>query len=671
MIIVDTAIARHVAAGKPPIRVGMIGAGFMASGVVLQTGGPYRESIRIAAIAARTPSKAVAAYEAAGFEDPAMVDSAQGLARAIEAGRPAVTEDAMLVATSPHIDVLLDVTGAVEDAIAPVLAAIEHGKHVLLMNPELDGTLGPLFKHKADKAGVVFTDVDGDQPGVIGNLHRFVKGLGVRPVLLGNIKGLQDPYRNPTTQKGFAKRWGQNPYLVTSFADGTKVSFEMTVAANASGMTVAKRGMHGYTFEPGTPITQAAKRYDPEEILAGPGIVDYVVGCEPGPGVWALGTIEHPRQRHYLNLYKLGEGPLYCFHTPYHLCHFEVPVTIARAALLQDAAITPLGAPCARRAGDGQARPEGGRGDRRARRLHRLRRGGDRGDHRPRRAAADRRRGRLQAPARHPQGRGADLRRRGDPRRPAGRQAPRRAGRALRPEEQPRPEATAARAGCAPASGGGRHAGERQRLLGDGERGGEARALDAEEIDEARDAVRLGPRSGSRWPGRPRGELRADAGIVGGERPVGELRPVAPDRRVEAVAPARVKAVVDPLDPLGVRPEAPAPGEVERQVRPEPVALGHRVDEVREGHPGREPEVVALAVEDPARPGRAEPLDPRRHLAREEAAGVDEEVAAERHPLAPLSASRRSPPAVREPGAPRGSGSRAPPRPPASSSSPW
>ena len=210
MIIVDTAIARHVAAGKPPIRVGMIGAGFMASGVALQIGGPYRDSIRLAAIAARTPQKAVAAYEAAGFEDPALVDSAPALARAVESGRPAVTEDPMLVATSPHVDVLLDVTGAVEDAIAPVLAALEHGKHVLLMNPELDGTLGPLLKHKADKAGVVFTDVDGDQPGVIGNLYRFIKGLGVRPVLLGNIKGLQDPYRNPTTQEGFARRWGQN-----------------------------------------------------------------------------------------------------------------------------------------------------------------------------------------------------------------------------------------------------------------------------------------------------------------------------------------------------------------------------------------------------------------------------------------------------------------------------
>ena len=345
MIIVDTALERHIAAGNPPIRVGMIGAGFMASGVVLQTGGPFRDKIRIVAIANRTPSKAIDAYDAAGFPGAVVVDSAPALAKAIEAGIPAVTEDPMLVATSPHVDVVLEVTGAVDDALAPVLAGIEHGKHMLLMNPELDGTLGPLLKVKADRQGVVFTDVDGDQPGVLGNLHRFVKGIGLRPVLLGNIKGLQDPYRNPTTQEGFAKQWGQKPHMVTSFADGTKVSFEMTVAANATGMTVAKRGMHGYTFDPGTPIMEAAKKYDADEILAGPGIVDYVVGCAPGPGVWALGTIENPRQRHYLNLYKLGEGPLYCFHTPYHLCHFEVPTTIARAALLNDAAITPLGAP--------------------------------------------------------------------------------------------------------------------------------------------------------------------------------------------------------------------------------------------------------------------------------------------------------------------------------------
>jgi len=345
VILVDTALAKRAADGLPPIRVGMIGAGFMASGVLLQIGSVHRDTIRVVAVANRTVAKAVQAYADAGEPDAAVCDSAARLAGAIEAGRAAVTEDPMLVATSPQVDVLLEVTGAVEEAIAPVVAAIEHGKHVLLMNPELDGTLGPLLKAKADRMGVVFTDVDGDQPGVEMNLFRFVKGLGVRPVLCGNIKGLQDPYRTPTTQAAFAARWGQKPAMVTSFADGTKVSFEQAVVANATGMTVARRGMMGYTVEPGTSVAEAAKLWDPEALLQGPGIVDYVVGASPGPGVFVLGTIENPRQRHYLDLYKLGQGPIYCFHTPYHLCHFEVPTTIARAALFGDAAIAPRGAP--------------------------------------------------------------------------------------------------------------------------------------------------------------------------------------------------------------------------------------------------------------------------------------------------------------------------------------
>jgi predicted homoserine dehydrogenase-like protein len=79
--------------------------------------------------------------------------------------------------------------------------------------------------------------------------------------------------------------------------------------------------------------------------LKGSGFVDYVVGAAPGPGVFVLGVHDHPAQQHYLNLYKLGSGPLYCFYTPYHLCHFEVPNTVARAVLFADAAIQPIGGP--------------------------------------------------------------------------------------------------------------------------------------------------------------------------------------------------------------------------------------------------------------------------------------------------------------------------------------
>jgi predicted homoserine dehydrogenase-like protein len=215
-----------------------------------------------------------------------------------------------------------------------------------MMNAEVDGTVGPILKVYADRAGVILTGADGDQPGVMMNLYRFVKSIGVKPVLCGNIKGLHDPYRNPTTQEGFARKWGQNPSMVTSFADGTKISFENAIVANGTGMRVAKRGMFGPTVSSGTPLEQTVNLYPLEALTEGPGIVDYVVGAVPGPGVFVLGTHEHPTMRHYLNLYKLGEGPLYCFYTPYHLCHFEVHHTIARAVLFGDATLAPIAGPC-------------------------------------------------------------------------------------------------------------------------------------------------------------------------------------------------------------------------------------------------------------------------------------------------------------------------------------
>jgi predicted homoserine dehydrogenase-like protein len=219
------------------------------------------------------------------------------------------------------------------------------------MNAELDGTVGPILKVKADRAGVVYTFSDGDQPGVQMNLYRFVAGLGLKPVLCGNIKGLHDPYRNPTTQEGFAKKWGQKPAMVASFADGTKISFEQAVVANGTGMRVAKRGMIGPDFsggDPNAPLTQieaTVSKFLPYLDAAGPGLVDYVVGARPGPGVFVLGTTDHPVQKHYLNLYKLGTGPYYCFYTPYHLCHFEVPTSVARAVLFNDATLAPAGPP--------------------------------------------------------------------------------------------------------------------------------------------------------------------------------------------------------------------------------------------------------------------------------------------------------------------------------------
>jgi predicted homoserine dehydrogenase-like protein len=344
MFIVDRGLERLVQAGKP-IRVGMVGAGFMARGIARQML-QYTKGIELAAISNRRPEIARDAYAASGETDVMFVSSVTALDQCIDRGQRAVTDDPMLLCDCDGIDVILEVTGAVEFAAHVVMRAIGHGKHVVMMNAELDGTIGPILKRYADQAGVIITNAEGDQPGVIMNLYRWVKGLGIRPVLCGNIKGLHDPYRNPTTQEGFARRWGMKAPMVTSFADGTKVSFENAIVANATGMRVAKRGMYGPVVEPGTPIQQAVDWYPREALLDGSGIVDYCVGAMPNPGVFVLGTTEDETEIHYLSLYKMGPGPLYCFYWPYHLCHFEVPNTVARAAIFRDAAIAPLAGPC-------------------------------------------------------------------------------------------------------------------------------------------------------------------------------------------------------------------------------------------------------------------------------------------------------------------------------------
>lgn len=345
MIIVDKALEKLEKEGKP-IRVGMVGAGFMAQGVALQII-RYTKGMRLVAIANRHVDKATSAYTKAGVlaKDISDAKTLSVFDGSIKKGKFIVTDDPFLLADSKNIDVILEVTGTIEYAARVVVRAIKNKKHVILMNAELDGTIGPILKKYADENGVVYSNVDGDQPGVTLNLYRFVKGIGVRPVLCGNIKGLHDPHRNPTTQAEFAKKWGQKPHMVASFADGTKISYEQAIIANATGMHVAKRGMTGPTVKSGTHINAAISLFPENEMLKGNGIVDYIVGAEPGPGVFVIGTIDDPVQKHYLNLYKLGEGPFYLFYTPYHLCHFEVPNTIARVCIFKDAVLSPIGGP--------------------------------------------------------------------------------------------------------------------------------------------------------------------------------------------------------------------------------------------------------------------------------------------------------------------------------------
>ena len=341
MLIIDTALAARQESGQP-IKVAMVGAGFMGWGIANQIVN-YVPGMELVAVSSRSLASARKAYTEAGIHDALEVTTQAALEDAIRAGKPAVTEDAQLLCRADGIDALIEVTGTIEFAAGVVLDAITHGKDIVLMNAELDGTIGPILKTYADRAGVILSGCDGDQPGVEMNLFRYVQSIGLKPLVCGNIKGLQDPYRNPTTQAGFAQQWGQAAHMVTSFADGTKISFEQAIVANATGKNVSQRGMIGRDFR--GHIDELTQVYDADQLKAWGGIVDYVVGAQPSPGVYVIGLMEDPKQQHYLRYYKKGDGPLYSFYTPYHLCHLEVPLSVARVVLFRDVVLAPVAGP--------------------------------------------------------------------------------------------------------------------------------------------------------------------------------------------------------------------------------------------------------------------------------------------------------------------------------------
>jgi predicted homoserine dehydrogenase-like protein len=341
VILVDHALQARHAAGKP-IRVGILGAGFMTQGLTNQICNSI-PGMRVVAIYSRKPQRGRDVFAYSGQTDIVSADTQRQLDQAIATDVPVVTEDALLLARSDLVDVIVDATGSVEFGAHVSIEAFKHQKTVVLMNAEIDATIGPILQVYAKKYGGFLSACDGDEPGVQMNLLRWVRGLGLIPRVVGNIKGLQDPYRNPATQKGFAEQWGQNPAMVTSFADGSKISFEQTIVANATGFKVKSRGMSG-GMEYREDVMKIGKLYDIDEVRALGGIIDYVVGT-PLTKVYVLAEHTDPKQQKYLSLYKMGDGPLYSFFTPYHLVHFEVPNSIARAFLFRDSVAPPLAGP--------------------------------------------------------------------------------------------------------------------------------------------------------------------------------------------------------------------------------------------------------------------------------------------------------------------------------------
>src|SRR6266849_8721634 len=147
------------------IRVAVIGAGSMGRGIAAQV--DATAGMRLAIMANRTPERAVEFLHRRGMRDVVRSDDPCRLERAVADGHVGVTRDPLAAGAVRAIDVVVEATGTVAPAARTVLSAFAHRKHVVVMNAELDATIGAALRARARRRGVVYGYADGDQPGVM------------------------------------------------------------------------------------------------------------------------------------------------------------------------------------------------------------------------------------------------------------------------------------------------------------------------------------------------------------------------------------------------------------------------------------------------------------------------------------------------------------------------
>lgn len=293
------------------IGVCLVGAGYAARGFALQCAD--RTDMYLASVVNRSPERARNMLRDVGI-DQHSVQIFQSINEALN---------------NSEIQCVVEATGDVSYGAEVALAACEAGKHLVVVNAELDATFGPILAQKAAQAGVVYTQAYGDQPAVIADLCREVTDLGLTPVIAGNIKTIFDKYRTPQTQEKWARENNQSPILATNAVDGTKLALEMATVANATGMHISTPGMQGPACKN---VGDVLSAFDLEKARKSGGFVDFILGAEPAFGVFVVAYTDNPLRQKYLKMYKMGDGPYYLLYRPYHLCTLETHRSVLHAA---------------------------------------------------------------------------------------------------------------------------------------------------------------------------------------------------------------------------------------------------------------------------------------------------------------------------------------------------
>jgi predicted homoserine dehydrogenase-like protein len=264
---------------------------------------------------------------------------------ALRRGRRVVTGSYRLAAQCRDIDIVVDVTPSPAVGAETAWSCIECRKDVVLVNIEADVTVGRILKKLADRAGILYTVSNGDEPGCLMELWEYAAMLGFEPIAIG--KGKNNPLNTaatPDTVLESARRDGKDPFQVASYVDGTKTMFEMTCVANATGCLPITRGMVGPVADRKT-VSEIFALKEDGGIVPFPGVVDFVQGSDMSGGVFLTVRVENRRIADDLKYLKVGQGRYATFFRPYHLWFLEAPISVAQAYLLRQPWLVPLDRP--------------------------------------------------------------------------------------------------------------------------------------------------------------------------------------------------------------------------------------------------------------------------------------------------------------------------------------
>ncbi len=309
-----------------PVNIGIIGIGSMGRGLLYQS--HITPGIKCVAVSDINVDRCTENLKWLGL-DYRVVSTPAEMHSAIEQGLVAVCEDGLLLSRCAMIDALIESSNTIIPAAGFAIEALQNHRHLILMNSEIDLIFGPYLLSLARANNVVYTSCDGDQYGVIKHLIEDLRCWGFDLVMAGNIKGFLDRYANPENIIPEADKRNLDYKACTSYTDGTKLCIEMALIANALGLETRVPGMYGPRA---VHVREVLSLFDFDVLWEQrKPFVDYILGAEPGGGVFAVGYCGDKYQQDMLSYYKMGEGPFYVFYRPYHLCHIEAMSSVFKA----------------------------------------------------------------------------------------------------------------------------------------------------------------------------------------------------------------------------------------------------------------------------------------------------------------------------------------------------